>query len=478
MPYLIVERAGVIVERRKLDRDEVTIGRASDSDVVLDDPQIGSQLAKITRDGVTWVLEDLGSMTGVTHGNERVSQLALTDGIRFEAFPFTFIFEDDDSGGEGDSSTDSPLEATMAMDMDLGGQAELVAINRPIGPFQLEAGVNVVGRGETVGIRIDDKMVSKEHALIICLPGEYIIEDKGSSNGTFVNRKRVDRAPLRDGDLVQFGGVEMKLVIEGGGGGAESAAASETADVSVDGLLMGGALEQQAQAMSGSSKGKSGGWSAPSSSPAPVTGDSEKPKGKGKKVMLLGLVGCLGVVLVGLLLVVVLSTGGSEPTKPQTTEAQLKLEQAQAILQSDQNFQEGIDLVDSILASEPSDAVREEALALKDELQKAIRRPVPLHRMNPPQLRDKANELIAAGDILKSVRYWERLVTIDPTWEECGKTYATLMLQIGMIYEGAGRSDQAVEVWRRTMHVMGEPGEDNPSHRAIQDRLRDAGVRS
>ncbi len=35
--------------------------------------------------------------------------------------------------------------------------------------------------------------------------GPFVIEDQGSLNGTFVNRKRVDRAELSDGDEVQIG---------------------------------------------------------------------------------------------------------------------------------------------------------------------------------------------------------------------------------------------------------------------------------
>jgi pSer/pThr/pTyr-binding forkhead associated (FHA) protein len=33
----------------------------------------------------------------------------------------------------------------------------------------------------------------------------YVIEDQGSLNGTFVNRRRIDSSPLTDGDEVQIG---------------------------------------------------------------------------------------------------------------------------------------------------------------------------------------------------------------------------------------------------------------------------------
>src|SRR5262245_40895727 len=120
MPYLIVERASVIVERRKLDKDEITIGRAPTNDIVLDDPEIGGQLAAIKLEAGGYKLIDQGSMGGVTFANERISTLPLKNGMRFEAFPFSFVYEDDGSMPEPEG--DSRLEATQAMDMSIPGE--------------------------------------------------------------------------------------------------------------------------------------------------------------------------------------------------------------------------------------------------------------------------------------------------------------------------------------------------------------------
>src|SRR5262245_9592440 len=134
MPYIIVERAGVIVERKKLEKDRTSIGRGADSDVVLDDPQIGAKLAALYKEGADYILEDMGSMAGVMFQNERVNKLRLTDGMRFEAFPYSFIFEDEE-GGAGRPS--DGIDATQAMDMSTPGEsAELVCVNENYGPFQ------------------------------------------------------------------------------------------------------------------------------------------------------------------------------------------------------------------------------------------------------------------------------------------------------------------------------------------------------
>ncbi|HSU40902.1 MAG TPA: GGDEF domain-containing protein [Polyangiaceae bacterium] len=62
-----------------------------------------------------------------------------------------------------------------------------------------------VGRANDCEIWLSDDGVSRRHATILFESGVYTIEDTGSANGTFVGGQKVERATLRDGDLIQFG---------------------------------------------------------------------------------------------------------------------------------------------------------------------------------------------------------------------------------------------------------------------------------
>ena len=62
-----------------------------------------------------------------------------------------------------------------------------------------------IGRSPDCGIFLDDVTVSRKHAELVERDGRWTIEDGGSLNGTFVNRKRVESAQLEDGDEVQIG---------------------------------------------------------------------------------------------------------------------------------------------------------------------------------------------------------------------------------------------------------------------------------
>jgi len=63
----------------------------------------------------------------------------------------------------------------------------------------------IVGRSSRAHVHIAEPSVSREHAQIVFEYGTYYVVDGGSQNGTSVAGRRVMRAELRDGDLVQFG---------------------------------------------------------------------------------------------------------------------------------------------------------------------------------------------------------------------------------------------------------------------------------
>ena len=71
--------------------------------------------------------------------------------------------------------------------------------------FTVEGERTVVGRSPDCEIFLDDVTVSRRHATLVRQGERVTIEDLGSLNGTFVNRHRVESAPLEDGDEIQIG---------------------------------------------------------------------------------------------------------------------------------------------------------------------------------------------------------------------------------------------------------------------------------
>ncbi|WP_427876874.1 FHA domain-containing protein [Gardnerella sp. 2492-Sm] len=71
--------------------------------------------------------------------------------------------------------------------------------------YLLDENVVSVGRDPHADILLDDSTVSRSHAVFRRYGDTFTITDAGSLNGTYVNRKRVDEAVLRNGDEIMIG---------------------------------------------------------------------------------------------------------------------------------------------------------------------------------------------------------------------------------------------------------------------------------
>jgi hypothetical protein len=68
-----------------------------------------------------------------------------------------------------------------------------------------------IGRDPQNDITLDDRRVSRKHAEIRLRLGRYTLYDLQSTNGTYVNGRRVAEVVLSDGDRLSIGGVELQF---------------------------------------------------------------------------------------------------------------------------------------------------------------------------------------------------------------------------------------------------------------------------
>jgi len=69
-----------------------------------------------------------------------------------------------------------------------------------------------LGRAPENTVVLSDSTVSGRHGRLVYRGGAWEIEDLGSTNGTFINDRRVKKAKVDYGDVVALGGVSVKLV--------------------------------------------------------------------------------------------------------------------------------------------------------------------------------------------------------------------------------------------------------------------------
>jgi hypothetical protein len=72
--------------------------------------------------------------------------------------------------------------------------------------YPLEADEILIGREPNSTLQIDSPGVSRKHARLIFQNNQYLLEDLGSSNGTFVNGERISKSwSLKNGDIISLG---------------------------------------------------------------------------------------------------------------------------------------------------------------------------------------------------------------------------------------------------------------------------------
>ncbi len=81
--------------------------------------------------------------------------------------------------------------------------------------FPIGNGTATIGRGQDCTLRIPLLNVSREHCHIIKGDDEVRVKDLASSNGTYVNNRRVTESSLKAGDRLTIGPIVLTVQIDG-----------------------------------------------------------------------------------------------------------------------------------------------------------------------------------------------------------------------------------------------------------------------
>jgi len=118
---------------------------------------------------------------------------------------------------EGETQALTPeevAEASWTPTEGLEGPALVVRSGGRAGEsFHPTEGRTTIGRSPDCDVFLDDVTVSRKHAVLLRDEGgTFRIEDQGSLNGTFLNRRRIDSAQLENGDELQIGKYKLTFL--------------------------------------------------------------------------------------------------------------------------------------------------------------------------------------------------------------------------------------------------------------------------
>jgi hypothetical protein len=74
----------------------------------------------------------------------------------------------------------------------------------------LDSNITHIGRSALAEVRIEDKRISRDHAIVVRHGSYARLLDNRSANGTFLNGRRIIATNLQDGDVIRLGSVALQ----------------------------------------------------------------------------------------------------------------------------------------------------------------------------------------------------------------------------------------------------------------------------
>jgi len=207
-----LDREGKEVGHFDLGAGELTIGRDTDRQLILPSASVSRKHARVIMNGGQPVIVDDGSSNGVVVDGVRISAptvIGTLSRIDLAEFRLTIV--------NLEQPQMAPAVGAAMLQPTPGSVTDSIRFVGEGGPYDgrvFEVPLNpcTVGRALDNEIVFDDPSLSRKHARVSREgPGRITVEDLGSSNGTYVNGRKMSRGSAGAGDSVQFGDLVFRV---------------------------------------------------------------------------------------------------------------------------------------------------------------------------------------------------------------------------------------------------------------------------
>lgn len=189
-----------------------TIGRGQANDIVLDEEGVNGFHADLKVEGQMVTLSDINTASGTFLNGKKISgtmPVRVGDVITIQGVELELV---DASEGAPEGKT-LVLSGTALLEMGVGGWSIMADSGPEKGQVIAVKETIMIGRALECDLSILEPGLSRKHAELTLDQGDLWIRDLKSSNGTYVNGKKVELQELKDGDNLQF--EKVRFIVQG-----------------------------------------------------------------------------------------------------------------------------------------------------------------------------------------------------------------------------------------------------------------------
>ncbi len=215
---LVLARGGEDSQEFALEKSPVTLGRATNEDIVLRDAKVSRTHARIQCDERGCRIVDLDSANGTFINGARVSDAALSPGdvivlgdsaLRYETTPLQSATEITPLNSEAELDA-TLVQATVQTQVnDTGAPSFVVHTSARTWEVTLTSNALTIGRLPDNDLQLDLADVSRHHARIERAGEAFLIRDLRSTNGTWLGEERIQEHTLTQSETIRIGAAQL-----------------------------------------------------------------------------------------------------------------------------------------------------------------------------------------------------------------------------------------------------------------------------
>jgi pSer/pThr/pTyr-binding forkhead associated (FHA) protein len=234
MPKLLLQYGGAVLKEIPITKEEITVGRRPDNDIVIDNPAVSAHHCKITLSGDSFSVEDLNSSNGVFVNAQKVIKSGLKDndviGIAKHALKFIDEREHQHHETPPQPSAQDSADATMMIAPEKQKEIAAAAISaiqrKPAvvrvlkgivdkAEYELKHSSTYIGKSDHVQIKIKGTGIfgsaPDSAAMIANRPEGYFIVPVKDGYPKLNGKALSQKALLQDGDIIEVGGTTLQF---------------------------------------------------------------------------------------------------------------------------------------------------------------------------------------------------------------------------------------------------------------------------